>query len=86
MPKLIDNSPVRSAPFAGMLPGETRTHIFPDGTAKTITRTKRPFMHDWVEATNDELAAKGSSYRWVFKDGPHLTPTLVDKKFIRETR
>lgn len=58
-----------NAPFAGMEPGDTRVHC---GTGRhygrdpvhvQITRTARPFIHDWVDSTNkareEQLAAVG---------------------------
>lgn len=54
-----------NAPFAGMLEGETRVHAFKDGSTIAITRTNRPFVFDWCDARNQELAAKRSKYRWV---------------------
>lgn len=73
--------------FAGMVPGETRTVTFTpkdkEPITKTITRTTRPFLFDWHDASNEELARKGSRYRWVPEfEGESFK--LVDKKFITD--
>lgn len=58
------NHGVSNPGFAGMAVGETRTVQFNCGP-KTITRTKRDFIHDWVDATNDDLVRRGrGDVRW----------------------
>lgn len=81
--------------FSGMIPGESRTVDVPTRldekgrpdpntrAPKTITRTSRPFIFDWVDSTNAELARKGSAFRWAFTDGPECPPQLRDKRFIK---
>lgn len=85
--------------FRDMVPGETRTvqiatqskeppKLTPSDPAsmmpKTITRTERPFMVDWVDSTNEELAARRVPYlRWVFVDGYEMPPRLVDTRYVR---
>lgn len=73
--------------FAGMAAGETRTVTFhPKGRepiTKTITRTNRPFMCDWVDSSNAELENKRppTPMRWVFPQGPMGSPQLRDMRY-----
>ena len=86
-------SPARvgSQGFANMEVGETRTVMMPTVWSDkgvpdlssvvpyTMTRTARPFIHDWVESvSNPSLDRKGKrDIRWVVGgDGnAHLVPT-----------
>lgn len=79
--------------FSGMMPGETRTVMVatamlgngrPDPESRrplTITRTKRPFIHDWVDARNEQLRLEGHALRWVFQ-GRNPEPRLMDPKHL----
>jgi hypothetical protein len=91
--KLIDETEKTSgSPFSAMGVGETRTmqlatamdergRVNPETRRpKTITRTDRPFIYDWVDSTNDELAQRQSPYRWMIVNGE---PKLMDVEQAR---
>lgn len=73
--------------FAGMSVGETRTVTFHpkgrDPITKTITRTNRPFMCDWVDSSNMELqnTRPPTTMRWVFPEGYGCPPQLRDLRY-----
>jgi hypothetical protein len=69
-------------PFADMIPGETRTMVGPkNGVAVTITRTDRPFVYDWVDSSNVNLA-HDSGFVWIV--GPDQTPKLIAKRYASQ--
>lgn len=82
------------APFAGMLPGETRTHPFVDpkaGEPITLTRTRREFIFDWVDAVNANIPESRGLVWIVDKIGntklvERSSITEADKQRMREGR
>lgn len=62
---------VGAGPFSGMVQGETRTHIFPDGRMLRLTRTSREFVYDWVDAANeaDRESLNARGLMWVAQNG-----------------
>lgn len=77
MGKLTEGLGGKRSPFADMVPGETRPHTFADGSSRTITRTRRPFIFDWVDAANQSIDHR-LGLKWVVdRTG---TPQLVSMK------
>lgn len=70
---------ISRAPFDGMAQGEVRTAILPgkkptrEGEV-TIERTSRPFVFDWVDASNAALITP-DKLRWVVDENGR--PKLV---------
>lgn len=80
---LTNGSAMSYSGFSNMEVGETRSHTFKNGQTKTITRTNRPFMCDWVDSSNAELENKRppTPMRWVFPQGPMGSPQLRDMRY-----
>ena len=83
MAKLKDEGTSAKGPFAGMAAGEVRSFVFRNGQARTIQRTKRPFIYDWVDATNEEQAAMLRSLGMVWMVDAIGIPQLVSTKYAK---
>lgn len=82
MPKLTDSAPVTASPFADMAPGEVMSFTFRNGQTREIHRTARPFIYDWVDATNRAHYRELGGMIWIVGAGD--LPQLVDRKYAAQ--
>ena len=68
----------RNAPFADMTVGEERRLTYSTGETRVLRRTKRPFVYDFVDSSNDLLPA-GSHFVWVVDSAGQAQ--LVNRRF-----